>query len=241
MFLQYLSEQKEWIFSGVGITILLAVYKIFKMILTTIFRGYRLKRTSKSDFSAAYPIPISDLYFSENEDENEPTQSFYKNCSIKTHSLILKQLKRELLNYKSLVWIDIDKFTQINNTFGKEIGDMIINTILKILYVLSKRYNCTIYHAVKRDEFYIIVSELDLRDCAQQFMALIEQYEWSKIIPGLYITCSAGIAPNRSRHPIDTIKKARVSLDLIKSQGGNGIGPQIYKLHPYQLVNLKSS
>ena len=240
MFLQYLNDHKEWIFSGIGITILLAVYKIFKMILTVIFRKYRLKRTSEPDFSTAYSFPINDFYFSENEDDNEPTQIFNKNCSIKTHSLVLKKIKKELLNYRSLIWIDIDKFTQINNTFGKEIGDTIINSILKILYVLSKKYDCAIYHAVKRDEFYIVISEFYLRECAQQFITLIQQYEWSKIIPGLYITCSAGIAPNRT-NPIDTIKKARVSLDLVRAQGGNGIGPQILKLHPYQLINLKSS
>lgn len=240
MIFSYLNNHKEWIFSGIGITIILAVIQILKKIVLSIVWKYRLKRTPKQKFFNKYPLQIYDFYFSKNEKDNEPTQNFIQNCSIKTHSLVLKSLKKELLNYDSLIWIDIDKFTQINNTFGVECGDIIINTILKILYVISKKYECKIYHAIKRDEFYIVISEMNLDECARHFLVLIQQYEWSEIIPNLFVTCSVGIASNRIK-PVDTLKRARVSLNLVKARGGNNIGPQILKLHPYILINLNPS
>lgn len=237
MIFSYLNNQKEWIFSGIGVAIIIAIWNVIKK--RVIFKQ-RLKNTPDIKFPIASPFPIYNFYFSKNEEDNKPTQSFIKNCSIKTHSLVLKKIKKDLCDYKSLIWIDIDKFTQINNLFGKECSDMVVDIILKILFVISKKFDCHVFHVKGRDEFYITISELYLKECASHFIGLVQQYDWSSIASDMFITCSAGIACNIT-NPIETMKKARVSLNLIKSKGGNGIGPDILKLHPYKLVNLRSS
>ena len=170
-----------------------------------------------------------------------PTPIFIEKCSIKNHKIFLKKISKMLKSYNSLIWIDIDKFTQINNLFGKDCGDAIINTIIKILFNFTKRNDVEVYHAKKRDEFFIILRNYEfLSGYAQIIISLIQQYDWSKIIPDMYITCSAGIA-EYGTSSIDTIKRARVSLNLVKSKGGNGVGPEIFKLHPYELVRLSES
>lgn len=240
MIISYLNTHKEWIFSGIGVTIMILIGNIIKKLYQIFINKRRSKKTPNINFPITYSLPIYDFYFSKNEKDNEPTYNFIKNCSIKTHSLVLKKLKKELSDYKSLIWIDIDKFTQINNLFGKECSDIVIDVILKILFAISRKIDCDVYHVKGRDEFYIVISELDLRECASHFIGLVQQYNWSSIASDMYITCSAGIARNRT-NPIDTMKKARVSLNLIKSKGGNGIGPDILKLHPYKLIDLRSS
>lgn len=240
MFFSILCTHKEWIFSGIGVTIIVFISKIISKSFKLFMNKIRLNKTSKENFLFAYSLPIYDFYFSENEKSNMPTKSFIENCSIKKHSIVLKKLKKELLDFKSLIWIDIDKFTQVNNLFGKECADAVIDVILKMLFIISKRFECNIYHAKGRDEFYIVISELYLKECAVHFIGLMQQYSWSEIVSDMYITCSVGIARNRTT-PIDTIKKARESLNLIKLKGGNGIGPDILKLHPYKLINLHSS
>lgn len=242
MIISYLKDNKEWLWSGAGITAIMFIIGIIKKLLSFFINKWRLTHTPGIHFYNTYKFPIYSICSNSNE-RDEPTQDFIINCSIKNHSLLIKKLRKKILKHNFLIWIDIDKFTQINNIFGRECGDIVINTILKILFAVSKNFNCEVYHAKKRDEFFIImleVSSISLRECAQEFILSIQQYNWSKIVPNMFITCSAGISSN-TKNSINTLKKARVSLELAKQRGGNCIGPEIVKLHPYELVDLSSS
>lgn len=245
MIFQYLNNQKEWIFSGIGITILLAFCSIIKLIIAFIMKRYRLKKTSRIHFLNTLPYP---LYHIQNDElnGNDLTPEFIENCSIKNHSHLLKKLKKRLVEFDYLIWIDIDKFTQINNLFGRECGNQVVDIILKLLFSVSQKLDCEckIYHAVGRDEFFIVISNgfsvLSLRECAQEFIFNINQFTWSKIVPNMFITCSAGISKYK-KNSMDTIKRAKASLDLAKTKNGGNIGPEILRLHPYKLIDLSSS
>lgn len=236
----YLRDNKEWILSGIGIAVISLIIRLISNIHKLFINRWILRKTPDKYFLSTYKFPIYKYYLTDNKNINKPSDVFTKKCAIKSHSKLLKKLKKDL-GYSALIWIDIDKFTQINNLYGKEYGDIIVDIILKILFAISQKYNYEVYHALNRDEFFIIIpSGLGVRDCAIESISLIEQYNWSEIVPNMFVTCSAGIA-TCNVNPIDTIKKARVSLNLIKSKGGNGVGPEIRKLHPYELVNINGS
>lgn len=233
----YIWENKEWIFSGIGLTVLGGFIVAVRLIAKHLVHRYRLRNTPPYHFKYAYS---EDSHWPWHFLIEEPNQQFLSNCSIKTHFLLLKKLKKTIKRYDSLVWLDIDKFTQINKIFGKECGDEIIHIILMIIAAVANKLNLDVkvFHADKRDEFYII-GNMDI-SLVQMFISAISLYDWSNLVPNLFVTCSAGYALYNNS-PTDTIKRARVSLNLIKAKGGNGIGPGILALHPYELVDLSSS
>lgn len=240
----YLLDNKEWIFSGIGIAIitaLIALTKAAKHILLQI----RLKKTPLKRFTFPYEEdeywPLKDISI-----ENEPTPEFLLNCSIKTHDLLLKKLKKNVRIGESLVWLDIDKFTQVNKLFGNDCGDIIIHRMLMIIAATIQYLDikAKVFHAENRDEFYIVYLGYEMGEMdpfvPRVLVSAVQRYDWSQIVPNLFVTCSAGIALDRG-NTMDTIKRAKVSLDLIKGKGGNGVGPEILKLHPYKFVDLESS
>lgn len=236
----YISENKEWIFSGIGLTILSGLIVVVRLIVKRLVHNYQLRNTPPYCFEYAYS---EDPYCPWHFFIEEPDQNFLSNCSIKTHSLLLKKLKKAIKRRDSLVWLDIDKFTQINKIFGRECGDVIIHTILMIIATVANKLNLDVkvFHANKRDEFYIIGASNAMNiSTVKMLISAISRYDWSSLVPNLFVTCSAGLA-SYNNSPTDTLKRARVSLNLIKAKGGNGIGPEILALHPYELVNLFTS
>ena len=236
----YISENREWIFSGIGLTVLTGIIAVVRLVGKRLVHNYQLRNTPPRNFGYAYRG--NDYWLWEFIFE-EPDQKFLSNCSIKTHSLLLKKLKKTIRSYESIAWFDIDRFTQINKIFGRECGDAIIHTILKIIAAVVSELDLDVkvFHANNRDEFYIIGAHNAIdRTAVWVFISAICRYDWSSLVPNLFVTCSAGIA-SYNNSPTDTLKRARVSLNLIKAKGGNGIGPEILSIHPYEVVDLSSS
>lgn len=236
----YILENKEWVFSGIGITLFTVIIpQIVKFVKHLIIK-HRLKHTPSRQFD--YPFQ-DDEYWPFEFAISEPSKKFLLNCSIKTHNLLLKRIKNEIKPYDRLIWLDIDRFTQVNKLFGKDCGDIIIYTILMIInsVVMASQIDTKVFHAEKRDEFYLVGPRHKMNDYFIRILiSAIQRHDWSSIAPGIFITCSAGVASYRISST-DTLKRARVSLNLMKAKGGNGIGPEIHTLHPYELVSLVPS
>ncbi len=235
----YFCKNKDWIFSGIGIAIFTGLISLVKFIAKQFTLWVQLRKTPPEEFSYAFG---RDKFWPE-FDIAEPDKEFLLNCSIKTHSLLLKKLKKSIRSCDALIWLDVDRFSQINKYFGKKCGDEIIHTILMIIATIVKEFNLNakVFHADKRDEFYVIVKHNKADEyTARIFITAIQRYDWSSLVPNLFVTCSAGVA-SYNNNPIDTLKRARASLNLIKAKGGNGIGPQIFELHPYSSIRLGPS
>lgn len=237
--LTYILEHKEWIFSGIGIAIITGLFAFVRYVVKYITLRCHLKNVDSKMFSYALN---KDEFFPE-FDILEPNQQFLLNCSIKTHSLLLNKLKKSIRIGDSLIWIDVDSFSQINKCFGTEIGDDVIHTVLMIIASTIKKFNIDVrvFHANKRDEFYIVgKTEVLAEYIIRVLITAIQRYNWSNLVPNLFVTCSAGIA-FYNNNPVDTLRRARISLNMIKAKGGNGIGPQIIKLQPHSLIDLNMS
>lgn len=234
----YISENKDWIFSGIGLTIFAGLVTLVRFIAKRLTFRRRLKTIPPEKFSYVF---AKDEYWPFELVIEEPSQELLLNCTIKSHSILLKKIKKAIRCSDFLIWIDVDRFSQINRYFGQECGDKIIHTILMIIAAVIKECDLRVkvFHANKRDEFYIVGEQLD-EFAARIFISAIQRYDWSNLIPNLFVTCSAGIALY-DNSPIDTLKRARASLNLIKAKGGNGIGPRICKLPLYVQVDLSES
>lgn len=236
----YILERREWIFSGIGIAVFTGFIKLVQFIVKYFTLRFQLKHIPPEKFSYAIG---QDEYWAFEFAIAEPDPQFLLNCSIKTHSLLLKKLKKSIRSYDTLIWFDVDRFSQINKYFGKKCGDKIMHIILMIVASIVKECNLSVkvFHADNRDEFYIIGEKNKLDEyAARVFITAIQRYDWSNLVPNLFVTCSAGIA-SYDNNPVDTLRRARASLNLIKAKGGNGIGPQILTLHPHSSIDLNES
>ena len=237
--ISYIWEHKEWIFSGIGIAIFSGLAALIQFVVKHITMRIHLKQTPPEKFSYAFGKDEFWIEFN----ITEPDKKFLLNCSINTHSLLLKNLKKSIRYCDSIIWLDMDRFSQINKYFGEKCGDEIIHTTLMIIASAMKKYDidARVFHANKRDEFYILGEKEEVNEyTARIFITAIQRYNWSNLIPNLFVTCSAGIALY-ANNSIDTLKRAKISLNMIKAKGGNGIGPQIIKLHPHSSSDLDDS
>ena len=141
------------------------------------------------------------------------------------------------------MWLDIDKLTQIDQIFGEECGDAVIQRTQRTIFSVADRLDVpvSIFHAGHRDEFYIVgPCEILNEAVAETVITAIRRSDWSRIAPQLYVTCSAGIASHRD-DPTDTLQRARFSLNCAKNQGGDTVGPEVLTLNPLETVCLYSS
>lgn len=234
--LTYIWNHKDWIFSGIGIAIVTGAIALVRCILKYFTLRRHLKNTPPEEFSYTFH---KDEFWPE-FNITEPDPKFLLNCSIKTHSLLLKKLKKSIRSSETLMWLDVDRFSQINKCFGEKCADEIVHKILMIIATVIKEFdfNVKVFHASKRDEFYIVGEDDELDEYgARIFITAIQRYDWSTLVPNLFVTCSAGIA-SYNNSSVDTLRRARASLNLMKAKGGNGIGPQILKLPPHSSIDL---
>lgn len=97
--------------------------------------------------------------------------------------------------YNTGIYIDVDKMDQINNIYGKENGNKVLNIIAKIIKKTIKpfeNYFCKLYG----DCFFILLNseEVDGLDITKKILKNISRFYWTEAVGGLYVSCSAGIA-----------------------------------------------
>ncbi len=123
-------------------------------------------------------------------------------CQIEDHitedqilNFFLKRIQRYSKNSKFFfAFIDIEKFTQINNKYGKKCAD----DILKDIEIIFKNLHAPIFwHRLFSDEFCILIPNCDI----SSGMAIMEDLQkniylndWNEIAYGLKVSTSIGIS-----------------------------------------------
>lgn len=126
-------------------------------------------------------------------------------------------------NNLSLIIFDIDHFKKINDSFGHQLGDEILNRIVSIV-----KNNIRVTDTLARyggDEFVITCPETSLESVeklANRIKNAVNNYESQQ---GIELSCSFGIAQFRNnKENIDSfIKRADDALYRAKSQGRNRV------------------
>ena len=129
----------------------------------------------------------------------------------------------ELSNKKfSLIFCDIDHFKKINDTYGHDIGDLVLKKVASILKENLRKND--IIGRWGGEEFLILLPDTELEDAkqvAEKLRKIIEKENFN--IPQK-ITCSFGIAEHKENQDIEsTIKKADELLYKAKNGGRNKV------------------
>jgi diguanylate cyclase (GGDEF)-like protein len=134
----------------------------------------------------------------------------------------------------SMIFVDVDQLTQINNRFGRNVGD----AVLEIVYEQIRRRSAARYKGRCGDDTFYAVLFDAIR--AERFCERLKQdissYRWSVVAPALRVTCTLGYArqlPNETATHF--ILRSIYGLLEGKKSGGNSVqeGPRFLPLQPF--------
>lgn len=124
----------------------------------------------------------------------------------------------------NLIYMDIDRFSKINTKYGVGVGNEVLLTIENIIE--SVFYD----HFSARwigDQFITFMFDMTMDrtiKLANRLGERIQNYAWSSITPGLYVTASQGVASfKRNEESDDWIMRAQEGLRDAKKAAGNRV------------------
>jgi len=130
----------------------------------------------------------------------------------------------------ALIYLDVDKFKEINDTFGHTAGDLCLETLTDRLRGILP--DSSVVGRLAGDEFGVILDNLDpTRNLRAEVVATTRLLQETIAEPlhyqghQLYMTTSAGVAlyPGDGNNVIDLIRNADAALYRAKRQGGGAL------------------
>jgi diguanylate cyclase (GGDEF)-like protein len=123
----------------------------------------------------------------------------------------------------SILYLDLDRFKEINDTFGHTIGDAVIVEVAHRLKLATRDKD--LIARFGGDEFLIKIVEANARELEQIVQQIVFALALPLLVDGkaLVTSASVGIAnfPDNGNDADDIIKKADISLYEAKRAGGN--------------------
>ncbi len=131
-------------------------------------------------------------------------------------------------HYLALIYLDVDQFKDINDTFGHLAGDAALETLTQRL--TRQLPDKSIVGRLAGDEFAVILDGLPYGDDTGERVAAVAENALTRLaepfdVQGheVFMTASMGIAfyPKDARNVIDLIRNADAALYHAKKNGGN--------------------
>ncbi len=125
----------------------------------------------------------------------------------------------------SCVFVDVDHFKRVNDTFGHGIGDDVLVGVARILLLGVRDADACVRYG--GEEFVVFLPASDERsaqEVAERIRRAIEAHDWSRTANGLRVTASMGVAqllPSEPRK--DWIARADRALYAAKHAGRNTV------------------
>ncbi|NRS18206.1 EAL domain-containing protein [Brevibacillus sp. HB1.4B] len=145
--------------------------------------------------------------------------------------MYVQQLSKEMMQAKrfqsnlAVLFLDMDRFKDVNDSFGHDVGDMLLIEASKRLQACLKQGD--VVARLGGDEFTIMQNHLQDRSeasaLAEQIMNQLQRpFELEGHV--FNVSCSIGIAlyPQDGDNPEDLLKRADTALYTVKSRGKNG-------------------
>jgi len=129
----------------------------------------------------------------------------------------------------AVVFIDIDDLTLINKTFGRNVGDAVIDAVYEI--VRRRSLGKAKYKGrCGEDTFYSVLFDADrvLKYC-ERIRTDVNKYPWNAVTPKLHVSCTIGYAALKSdEEPHEWLARAILGMLDGKRQGRGTIrnGPR---------------
>ena len=128
----------------------------------------------------------------------------------------------------ALMFIDVDHFKQINDTYGHDIGDQVIKRVAETM--LSALRATDTLARFGGDEFVVLLNKVSSPEAAVKVAEHLRKSLENHLVFGdirLLITLSIGIAaylPEMNETPLQLMKKADMALYDVKARGRDGVG-----------------
>ncbi|HEX4593418.1 MAG TPA: EAL domain-containing protein [Bryobacteraceae bacterium] len=134
------------------------------------------------------------------------------------------QLARRHHKKAAVVWIDLDRYKQINDTLGHRIGDELLSEV-------ARRLKCTLRESdtaarVGGDEFTVLAHDINSSADAETVAAKItEALSKPMVLAGHAVTVAASMGvslfPDHGEDPIVLLRNADLAMYSAKREGGN--------------------
>lgn len=128
--------------------------------------------------------------------------------------------------------VDLDFFKRVNDTFGHLVGDRVLQQVVELLQVgLPEDAFCARYGG---EEFVLMLPGLAAAAAwavAEAARARVEQFPWAKIVRGLHVTISIGVAHESGASgltsPEQQLRLADGLLYTAKQSGRNSVAYRV--------------
>lgn len=149
-----------------------------------------------------------------------PNQHFFQ--ELLQNALAQAQRHRRML---AVLFLDLDRFKNINDTLGHPVGDQLLQAVAKRLKDCCSREGDTVARR-SGDEFIILLPELkDVNGAVRVTQRIIEAFSQNFILPEHELSISASIGISISPHdgcdPETLTKKADMAMYRAKEGGRN--------------------
>jgi len=124
-----------------------------------------------------------------------------------------------------MLMLDIDHFKQINDTYGHDVGDMVLRGLAHVIRGSIRATDCA--GRFGGDEFIILLPDTRLEDAlimAERIRKQVASLRLRKV-PDLQFTCSVGVACLEKHHDDlgEWMKEADTALYQVKKAGRDGV------------------
>ena len=123
----------------------------------------------------------------------------------------------------ALFFIDLDCFKRINDTYGHESGDRVLNAFARLAKENIREYD--VLGRIGGDEFAVVLPETDAQEAIAVAERLRKAVEAAEMLPGtnIYLTVSIGVAVRKDRNITfaELLRSADNALYVAKKDGRN--------------------
>jgi diguanylate cyclase (GGDEF)-like protein len=119
---------------------------------------------------------------------------------------------------------DIDSFKEVNDTFGHEIGDVVLRRIGQLFSSKTRDGQLAIRYG--GDEFVVALAGVDLASAygfAERIRRSIAELDWNNVAAGLRVTVSLGVACGPAEDWQTALTSADERLLTAKRRGRNAV------------------
>lgn len=135
----------------------------------------------------------------------------------------------------SMIFMDIDHFKEVNDTYGHNTGDQVLIEFAQVLNKTTR--NSDVLARWGGEEFVLICPNTDLMKAAhlaEKLRVNIKEHTWPQLIP---LTTSFGVAEMQGESPTDFIARADKALYAAKDQGRDRVIVSLPKGEGFFAVN----
>jgi len=124
----------------------------------------------------------------------------------------------------AVLFLDLDRFKNVNDTLGHHVGDLLLREVAKVLVRSVREENTVVRFG--GDEFLIMAPDIsDLPGLEQMVQRVITAFEEPIVVEGhtVHVGVSIGVAmyPMHGKEPVTLLKHADAALYVAKGDGRN--------------------